>query len=98
MLNFHTYLQLYISYILLKKNKKFVEIWGDGLLDEIYVCEDFADILNRSIKKFDSLPELMNVGPGYDFSVKNYYFKIAKIIGYEGKFVFNKINQGSKEN
>ena len=74
-----------------KTNKKFVEVWGDGLARrEFMYAGDFADILIKSIIKFNSLPELMNKGPGYDYSVKEYYSKIAKIIGYEGKFVFNR--------
>ena len=35
------------------------------------------------------MPQKMNVGLGYDYDINNYYSSIAKVIGYEGKFINN---------
>ena len=32
------------------------------------------------------MPQNLNVGLGYDFSINEYYQIISKIIGYDGKF------------
>ncbi|OUU50682.1 MAG: GDP-fucose synthetase [Pelagibacteraceae bacterium TMED65] len=74
-----------------QRKAKFVEVWGNGLARrEFMFAEDFAEILFKSIIDFNTLPEIMNVGPGYDYTVKQYYVKISKIVGYDGKFIFNK--------
>jgi GDP-L-fucose synthase len=81
-----------------KKKRKYVEIWGDGTAKrEFLYVEDFVDFIFYSIKKFDSIPNNINVGYGKDFSIKKYYSYISKIIGWDGKFFFNKDKpQGQK--
>lgn len=65
-----------------------VEIWGDGTARrEFMYSGDFADILLRSIEGFDSLPAMMNIGLGYDFTINEYYESAASVIGYTGGFV-----------
>jgi len=80
------------------KNKKFVEIWGDGTAKrEFLYVEDLVDFIFYSLKKFDSMPNNMNVGYGKDFTIKQYYSRISKIMGWNGKFIFNKDKpQGQK--
>ena len=35
------------------------------------------------------MPKVINVGLGYDYTIKEYYQIISKIIGYDGKFEFD---------
>jgi GDP-L-fucose synthase len=48
---------------------------------------DFADVVVHAIKAFDTLPVLMNVGLGYDYTINEYYQAAAEVIGYSGSFV-----------
>ncbi|MBP2654165.1 MAG: NAD-dependent epimerase/dehydratase [Firmicutes bacterium] len=67
-----------------------VVIWGDGAARrEFLYVGDFADCLHRAIAKFDTLPMLMNVGLGYDYSVYDYYRAVANVVGYTGEFVYD---------
>lgn len=71
-------------------NHKNVEIWGDGSSRrEFMYASDFADAMYNSIIKFDSLPNILNIGIGTDYSVKQYYKKVASVIGYKGNFTFD---------
>ncbi|MFC4161770.1 GDP-L-fucose synthase family protein [Chitinimonas lacunae] len=64
-----------------------VEIWGDGTARrEFLYAGDLADCLVEAIGRFDSLPALMNVGLGHDYSINDYYRMIAEVIGYRGGF------------
>jgi len=64
-----------------------VEIWGDGTARrEFMFAGDLADVLIRSIRIFDGLPSLMNVGLGYDYSINEYYQVVAEVLGYDGGF------------
>lgn len=74
-----------------KENQKEVEIWGDGTARrEFMYCGDLVSCIARAIDPekefFDSLPEVMNVGIGRDYSVNEYYEIAAKVVGYQGKF------------
>ncbi|MDD3363431.1 MAG: GDP-L-fucose synthase [Syntrophomonas sp.] len=72
----------------LRTGAKQVEIWGDGnVRREFMYAGDFADCLIHAIKHFDSLPYLMNVGVGRDYTVNEYYKLIAEVMGYSGSFV-----------
>ncbi|MGZ3726253.1 MAG: NAD-dependent epimerase/dehydratase family protein [Pseudobdellovibrio sp.] len=67
-----------------------VEIWGDGKARrEFMFAEDFANCIVSAVKNFETVPEAMNVGPGKDLSVLEYYTRIAAIVGYKGEFTFN---------
>lgn len=64
-----------------------VEMWGDGTARrEFMFAGDFADSLVHAIHHFDSMPSIMNVGTGRDFSIDEYYRAIASAIGYKGSF------------
>ena len=64
-----------------------VEIWGDGTARrEFMYAGDIAECVHRAIAQFDSLPELMNVGLGVDYSVNDYYHAVAEVVGYKGAF------------
>lgn len=65
-----------------------VEIWGDGIARrEFMYAGDLADAMVRAIKEFDSVPNLMNVGLGYDHTINEYYQAAAEVMGYTGEFV-----------
>lgn len=67
-----------------------VEIWGDGTARrEFMYAGDLADAIVRAIREFDSLPVLMNVGLGYDYTIDEYYQATADVMGYAGNFVHN---------
>lgn len=64
-----------------------VEIWGDGTARrEFMYVGDLANVLARALTDFDTLPPIMNVGLGYDYSVDEYYRFVAEILGYHGEF------------
>jgi len=64
-----------------------VEIWGDGTARrEFMYTGDLADAMVRAIKEFDSLPALMNMGLGYDYTINEYYQAAADVMGYTGGF------------
>ena len=65
-----------------------VEIWGDGSARrEFMYSGDLADAIVRAIKEFESLPALMNVGLGHDYTINEYYQAAADVLGYAGSFV-----------
>lgn len=65
-----------------------VEIWGDGTARrEFMYAGDCADAIICAIARFESLPELMNIGLGRDYSINEYYAEAAAIIGWHGHFV-----------
>lgn len=64
-----------------------VEIWGDGSARrEFMYAGDFAEVVMRSLDYFDSLPMVMNVGLGHDYSINEYYRTVAEVMGYKGNF------------
>ena len=69
------------------KNKKDVCIWGDGKARrEFMYVDDFVDFVMFSLNNFSDLPQNLNVGLGYDYSINEYYKIISSIIGYNGSF------------
>lgn len=64
-----------------------VEIWGDGSARrEFMYAGDLADAVMRALDNFDSLPILMNIGLGHDYTINEYYATVAEVMGYKGKF------------
>lgn len=65
-----------------------VEIWGDGTARrEFMYAGDLADAMIRAIEKFDTLPAMMNIGLGHDYTINEYYQAAADVMGYTGSFV-----------
>lgn len=70
-----------------EKGEEEVVIWGDGKARrEFMYAADFADGLWHAVRHFKSLPDVMNIGLGYDYSVDEYYRAAARVIGYKGRF------------
>lgn len=71
-------------------NRKDVEIWGDGTVSrEFMYAGDLADFIMQAIARFQSLPSVMNVGVGQDYTVNEYYKIVAEVVGYKGGFYHN---------
>jgi GDP-L-fucose synthase len=65
-----------------------VDFWGSGKVRrEFMYSGDLANFIYYALNHFDRLPQYLNVGPGKDYSIKDYYDKILKIIGGNIKFV-----------
>lgn len=68
-------------------NKKEIDIWGDGeARREFMYAFDLADFINFALENFEVMPQNINVGLGYDYTINEYYKTIAGVIGYEGGF------------
>ncbi len=64
-----------------------VDIWGDGTTRrEFLFVEDLVDFLFFVLEDFDSVPDTINVGLGYDYSIDEYYNTIKGVVGYQGSF------------
>jgi GDP-L-fucose synthase len=69
---------------------KTVEIWGDGTARrEFMYASDLADAVINALLRFDTLPGVMNVGLGHDYTVKEYYEAAAEVVGWQGSFEYN---------
>lgn len=67
-----------------------IDVWGDGTARrEFMFAEDLMDCMFKCIADFDSVPDLMNVGLGFDYSITEYYQAIAEVIGYKGQFKYD---------
>ncbi len=64
-----------------------VDIWGDGKARrEFMYAGDLADFIWFVVHNIDAIPEIINVGLGYDFSINEYYQSIAEVVGFNGVF------------
>lgn len=65
-----------------------VDIWGDGFARrEFMYAGDLADAIWEGVGRYESMPKLMNIGFGTDYTVNEYYKEVASIVGYTGNFV-----------
>ena len=70
--------------------KQSVEIWGDGSARrEFMYIEDLANAIYFALESISEIPDLMNLGVGTDYTIKEYYESVAKVIGWQGEFVFD---------
>jgi nucleoside-diphosphate-sugar epimerase len=64
-----------------------VDIWGDGLSRrEFMYAEDLAHFLFYALDHFETMPNMLNVGLGQDWSINDYYQAASIVVGYEGGF------------
>lgn len=82
---------IYKIYHAIQDKTPCVTIWGDGLARrEFMYVEDLARCILLALEKgLHTLPDWMNVGLGYDFTVDEYYHKIAATLGYTGDFHYD---------
>ena len=72
------------------KNKKTCEIWGSGKPKrEFLFVDDLAEALFFILEKYKQL-EPINIGSGFEITMEDLAIKIKKIIGFNGKLIFNK--------
>lgn len=77
-------------YEAIQNNEKSVEIWGDGSARrEFMSASDLADFIYFITDKIELMPQNLNVGLGYDYSIKQYYEAVSKVLNYEGEFSYN---------
>jgi len=71
-------------------NQAVISIWGDGTARrEFMSASDLADFIFYAVDKTELLPQYMNVGLGYDYSILDYYKEISEVVGYDGEFNFD---------
>ena len=69
------------------ENKDSIDIWGNGLARrEFMYAGDFADFVYYAIDNFERMPQNVNVGLGHDYTINEYYQKIASMVDYQGSF------------
>jgi GDP-L-fucose synthase len=65
-----------------------IEIWGDGTARREFMhVHDLCDAVAYLLPRLESLPPRLNVGPGVDHTVREYYETAARVVGWEGDFV-----------
>jgi GDP-L-fucose synthase len=65
-----------------------IEIWGDGSARrEFMYAVDLASAVIKAVREFDTIPYIMNIGLGFDYSINEYYETIKEILGYNGIFI-----------
>lgn len=70
-------------------NSNEVVIWGTGTpLREFLYVDDLADACVFLMENYND-SEIINIGSGFEFSIKETAETIAAVIGYEGKIVFD---------
>lgn len=71
-----------------QNNATEIDIWGDGLARrEFMYTGDLADFVFYALTHFDKMPQNINVGLGFDYTINEYYETIAEAVGFTGKFV-----------
>ena len=69
------------------ENRGTVEIWGDGRARrEFMYAGDLAEAILRALADPAALPPAMNLGPGTDHAINDYYRIAAEVIGWRGRF------------
>lgn len=71
-----------------QNNATEIDIWGDGLARrEFMYTGDLADFVFFALDNFERMPQNINVGLGFDYTINEYYEAIAEAVGFTGKFV-----------
>jgi len=71
------------------ENKERVIVWGSGKpRREFLYVDDLVSAILFLLKNYKD-PSIINVGTGYDISIKNLANKISDIVGYSGKIEFD---------
>lgn len=78
--------KIYIAYL---GGEATVELWGTGEASrEFLYVEDAARAIANAYDLYEG-SEPVNIGTGKEIKIKDLAVKIANIIGYKGKFIFN---------
>ncbi len=73
-----------------EKREKEVVVWGTGKASrEFLYVEDAARAIMLATEKYDK-PDPVNLGAGFEITIKDLVEKIKKLTGYNGKIVWDK--------
>jgi GDP-L-fucose synthase len=73
-----------------KQGKKEIIVWGDGSTTrEFLYVEDCAEALMLATEKYDKA-EPVNIGAGFEISIKDLVEKICGLIDFKGEIVWDK--------
>jgi len=71
------------------ENRREVVIWGTGTpRREFLHTHDLADALRFLLENYDS-PQIINVGCGYDITIRELALLVAKVVGIDAELVFD---------
>ena len=72
----------------IRSSSNTVEMWGDGLAKrEFTYVNDVASFVVDKIGETKSMPSVINLGAGEDYTVREYYEKIAQVMGFGGEII-----------
>jgi len=70
-----------------KESDGTVEIWGDGTARrEVLYAGDVADFAFYALENFEKMPSCLNVGPGTDHSINDFYEIIGSCLGFTNNY------------
>jgi len=74
----------------IKANKKSITVWGTGKATrEFLYVEDAARATVSAVKKYNK-PDPVNLGSGFEISIKDLVKLIVKLTGFKGKVIWDK--------
>jgi len=66
-----------------------LKVWGSGKpLREVLFVQDFARAVT-SVLESSNVPQVINVGSGQEFTIKEIAEQISKVVGFKGEIVFD---------
>jgi GDP-L-fucose synthase len=73
-----------------KQHKKEIIVWGDGSASrEFFYVEDAAEAIVLATEKYNK-PDPVNIGAGFEITIKDLVRKLVKFMNYKGKIVWDK--------
>jgi len=67
-----------------------LEIWGDGTARrEFTFVEDIAEFVVANLHRISDWEMVMNIGAGVDYSVREYYEMVCKVLNFELNFNYD---------
>ncbi len=72
------------------KNESSIEVWGSGAATrEFFYVEDAAEAICLATEKYNK-SEPVNIGAGFEISIKELALLIAELSGFKGNIIWNK--------
>ncbi len=73
-----------------KNHKKQIIVWGDGSASrEFLYVEDAAEAIVLATERYDK-SDPVNIGAGFEITIKDLVMKLVKLMGYRGKIIWDK--------
>ena len=60
--------------------------------------KDVARFIEFVINEWTTIPNIINLGLGYDYSVEEYYHIVSKTLNWSGNFIFDKTKPDGMQN